>query len=158
MNRRNRHWSANSKTLTALAIFTGIGAVAFLWWSTKEWPYEPRASFQSSDANWADNEILAKGRDFHAMVYGFEMYRIQCDASDATLIRTTRRNWLNFNAWSNYKADIKWKVPYARANKAIGTYYPPVNMEHCANQGVTQQMLDLADERAKDYISSLESS
>ncbi len=148
-------WIVRRRLIFILAATLILGSVAITLWAARDWPRVPHVSFQSSDGNWADNEVLAKGRDFDAMVFGFELYKIQCDANDADLIRTTRQNPLNLEARDNYRADAKWKVPYGMADKSIGTYYPPVGLDHCANHPVRQETLDLARENTNSYIASL---
>ena len=146
---------ARRKLIVILVATLLLVSVPITLWAARDWPRVPHVSFQSSDGNWADNEVLAKGRDFDAMVFGFELYRIQCDANDAVLVRTTRQNPLNLEARDNYRTDAKWKVPYGRADKSIGTYYPPVGLDHCANQPVKQETLDRAREKANAYVASL---
>jgi hypothetical protein len=48
-------------------------------------------AFQSSDGKWASREVLMKGHQFDHIVVGFEAYKIECDAQNATLQRITPR-------------------------------------------------------------------
>jgi hypothetical protein len=134
-----------------LLLIIAIAAVGFGYW----WHHEPDAFFQSSDANWADSELLWKGRDFRTVVIRFELYRIQCDAPDASLIRTSIRNPVNVFAWYNYLTDSKWLVPYGQRDDSIETYYPAVHSEHCANKAVSEEDYIAARERASNYVSAL---
>ena len=92
-------------------------------------------SFQSSDGEWADSEVLFKGREFQGIREGFETYRANC-ARDARLQRTTPKpKWNAFDHWFNDYSAPKWQVPYAPAlPNAVRGYYPPVDIKHCANR------------------------
>ena len=113
-------------------------------------------SFQSSDGEWADGEVLMKGRDFEAVVVRFQLYRSKCNAS-ALLQRTTRKpHWFTVEHWFNDYSEPKWLVPYADAlPKATPGYYPPVSATHCANQGATWEEFSQAEDRARDLIADL---
>ncbi len=55
-------------------------------------------AFQSSDGNWADREVLSKGRKFEQIVVLFELYKLKCNAPNAQLQRVTRKplsKWFN---------------------------------------------------------------
>lgn len=117
-------------------------------------------AYQSSDGNWADNEIQLKGRNFHTMVFGFEAYKLACGAPDAKLQRTTRRpSFINPKYWFNDYSDPKWQVLLSdpHPNLEGKSYYPPVNMDHCANKGLKEEDFDLIQKRTEGYISSLTS-
>ena len=125
----------------ALIILLGYSFVAWFSW--------PAVSFESSDGGWRDHEILLKDRDFQAMVYFFEHYKIVCDANEALLVRTTEINRLNIFYWPSYIADKKWKIPYRaptenRANRAC--YDTASHSEEISNTAIL---------RSREFVESL---
>jgi hypothetical protein len=101
--------------ITALTIiFLVLGYLAY---------NNPSASFRSSDNQWADSEVVFKGRQFdNAIVPEFESYKLQCSAPKAKLIRTTKQQWVDIFAWPSYFTNPKWRVPYGEPNEALGDY------------------------------------
>jgi hypothetical protein len=85
--------------------------------------YRPFVAFESSDGKWLDHENLIKGRDFREIVYYFEKYRLRCNASAVTMIRTTPKNPMNIFGWPSYLFDEKWKLEYRKALNVFPTDY-----------------------------------
>lgn len=115
-------------------------------------------AFQSSDGNWADNEVLFKGRGFESMVFYFELYKIRCEVEDVSLQRVTDKpSIFKASRWFDDYSQKKWKVPLAdhHPNLKGAFYYPNVSMEHCYNGGSTKDESDLAEKRANEYLSRL---
>lgn len=48
---------------------------------------ETNIRVQSSDGEWADGEVLFKGRDFESLVFTHELYKLACNAPSATIER-----------------------------------------------------------------------
>lgn len=120
-------------------------------------PPKTNVSFQTDDGEWADREVLFKGRDFESMVFSYEVYKIVCDKPNAILQRTTRKpQFWNLEWWFDDFNHPKWAVSYAQQHKNFRGeyYYPPVSMEHCFNKSVKAGVLDLAKSRADEYITS----
>jgi len=80
-------------------------------------------AFESSESNWADQEVLFKGRDFEGILGLFEKYKASCGLPNATLYRTTEPTWYNVFGWWSYWHDAKWKVPY-QAPRMTGYFEP----------------------------------
>jgi hypothetical protein len=111
-------------------------------------------SFQSSDGEWADSEDLWKGRTFEQIVFFFELYKIKCVQPDSRLQRITKKPKIyTLENWANDYRDLKWHIPYVEPlPNTEGGHYPPLTREHCDNIPVSQQQLDLAHQRATQYI------
>ena len=117
-------------------------------------------AFQSSDGDWADSEVLIKGRVFESIVVLFELYKIRCQNPDVVLQRITNEpNILSISRWFDNFNDLKWKVPYAEHHPNLkGAYYfPPVSIEHCYNGSAKADEIKMAEEHANQYLSSLAS-
>ena len=115
-------------------------------------------AFQSSDGNWADNEVLFKGRNFESMVFYFELYKIRCDIDNVSLQRLTKKpNIFTASRWFDDYGQKKWKVPLATHHPKLNGahYYPKVTMDHCYNGGSTKEELALARKKASQHLSSL---
>jgi hypothetical protein len=116
----------------------------------------PNASFRSSDSNWASHEILWKGLDFERMAFGFEGYRIKCQADSAQLVRTTKMLWWNVFAWPSYMTDPKWNVPYGEPDERIGSNSPRgfsgFSSHDCARRGFKGDEIALIMERSAALI------
>jgi hypothetical protein len=109
-------------------------------------------ALQSSDGEWADSEVLLKGRNYEAVLVLFEVYRAKC-APAAVLQRTSGKpGWLSLDHWFNDYGSPKWRVPYA-APMRKGYYRPPAST-HCANQGASAQELSAARERARRILAN----
>jgi hypothetical protein len=106
-----------------LVLFFSSIAVWIVW--SVGWP---NVSFESSEGNWADQEVQFKARDYEAILWYFEKYKTLCGLPNATLIRTTKQNWYNVVAWWSYWHDAKWKVPYRPPLRTA--YFEPA----CANK------------------------
>lgn len=140
----------------------GIGFIGLLsFWGFGIYVFESKGtdvSFQSSDGNWADNEVLFKGRTFESIAALFELYKIRCNAPNASLQRVTGKpSIFTASRWfDNYEAK-KWQVPLAPRHDSLNgaSYYPKASMEHCYNTGATENELAIAIARANEYISSL---
>jgi hypothetical protein len=115
----------------------------------------PDVKFRSSDSNWADGESQSKGRDFDSVVTYFELYRLDCNAPSARLLRTTRREWWNVFAWPSYLLDPKWQVPYAEPDERIGYYYPPITAEHCYNVPRSMDQFQRAKDEMRRFVEGL---
>ncbi|HEX5056973.1 MAG TPA: hypothetical protein VFX02_10800 [Gammaproteobacteria bacterium] len=104
-------------------------------------------AFQSSDGNWADSEVLFKGRDFDSIVIYFELYKISCNAPDAQLQRVTDKPNIFSMSWWFDDFDLpKWKVPLAMEH--------PESLGDC--DGARKEgEYELAKQRAAAYIASL---
>lgn len=69
-------------------------------------------AFESTKGDWADHEVLSKGRKYEFIARLFQRYKVACGWVDATLVRTTLQNPYNVFAWYSYATDEKWNVPY----------------------------------------------
>jgi hypothetical protein len=78
--------------------------------------YRPSVTFESSDGKWRDRELLLKGRYFREVTYYFEKYKLRCNATAVTMIRTTPKTLLNIFAWPSYLFDEKWKLEYRESS------------------------------------------
>lgn len=98
--------------VTAAVLILGAQLVAgwALGWFAAE------ISVESSDGHWADREALAEGRDYTDSISLFMQYRIECDAGEAVLYRTTRIPWWNPLVWPSIALDDKWRIPYREAS------------------------------------------
>ena len=118
-------------------------------------------AFQSSDGKWASREVLMKGLDFEGIVFSFELYKIECDAQNATLQRITPKPpWYSPRHYYNNYQDPKWLVRYAEAYEHIksGSGFKHPSRDHCINKGHSwEQNRSEAKKRAKTYISDLSS-
>lgn len=114
-------------------------------------------SFQSSDGQWADHERPADGRGFAAVLMNFELYRLQCDAPDAELQRTTPTpRWYTLRFWLEDRSRPEWKLPYAEALPYMESGdYPPAYMQHCANLPASPEMFEAAAARSRERVSML---
>jgi hypothetical protein len=87
-------------------------------------------AFESSDGEWADNEVLMKGRDFEVILSSFEAYRLKCNRPEVSLIRTTEPGWFTDTG------SPKWNVPYRLPSPDIaGGYRQP----DCMQGGYSQE-------------------
>ncbi|MFN3809427.1 MAG: hypothetical protein ACK4S6_02315 [Roseateles asaccharophilus] len=80
-------------------------------------------AFESSAGDWADTEVLMKGRDYAMIAAGFARYQRSC-GSHASLLRTTPMRVHHVFSWPSYAMDPKWQVPYAPAQIAQGYKRP----------------------------------
>jgi hypothetical protein len=112
---------------------------------------KPDAHFRSSDSNWAGSEYSFKGVYFEGVAVSFEIYRLKCQADTAQLVRTTKMRWWNIFAWPSYATDPKWNVPYGIPDKRIEASYPQ-GLKGCAYQGLTNDDITLARERAATLV------
>jgi len=111
----------------------------------------PSVAFRSSDGKWADNEVVFKGRTFQdVIVPEFEMYKLQCSAPHATLLRTDAIAWYDVFAWPSCLTNPKWRVPYADPNPALDDYH----VSDCVHLGPTADWKK-ADANARWYINGL---
>jgi hypothetical protein len=112
--------------------------------------------FQSSDGEWADSEILTKGRRFEDIATLFELYRSKCNSA-ASLQRTTRRpSWFTFEHWFNDYSEPKWLVPYAEGlPKTASGHYPEASANHCANRPAGWEEPMGAEEGARSCVAGL---
>lgn len=70
-------------------------------------------SFMSSDGEWSDQEDMINGYNFEKVLLSFELYRIQCGQSDATLYRTkAKKKPYKWAWWFDDHSSPKWSVPY----------------------------------------------
>ena len=112
--------------------------------------------FQSSDGEWAESEVLMKGRRFEDVAMLFELYRSRCNSA-ASLQRTTGQPaWFTFQHWFNNYSEPKWLVSYAEGlpNTASG-HYPEGSANHCANRPASREELMAAEERARSFVADL---
>lgn len=116
-----------------------------------------RLSFQSSEGDWSDTAYPAVGRDFQSVVLSFELYKIQCETSDARLERITRKpRWYAPESWFNDYSAPQWQVPYAEPSPYAATgNFPPAQIEHCANTLVRAEDFERARQAARRYVRSL---
>lgn len=113
-------------------------------------------AFQSSDGEWADREVILKGRVFDELLVSFEVYRARC-APGAVLQRITERpSWRTPEHWFNDYARPKWQVPLAGPlpNSREGLYPSPF-VQHCANGGTTPHEWSAARARAQRLLADL---
>ena len=80
-------------------------------------------SFESSTGDWADSEVLFKGRDFTLIERQFQSFQATCSKPSAALVRTTAFPWYNVFAWPSYFTEPKWQVPFQAAR--LSTYQRP---------------------------------
>ena len=73
--------------------------------------FPPDAVFESSDGVWTDGTCEIKSRDFHAVLWSFEAYRLKHNKPGVTIVRITPEPEHPTN-----NADIKWKVPFAHSS------------------------------------------
>jgi hypothetical protein len=136
--------------LYILVLFVMV-AVASPFLMFTYWMYgNPDVDFRSSDSNWADSEVRFKGRQFEDIVFLFELYKLDCDAPTAKLVRTTPIRWYNLLAWPSYLRDIKWNVSYREGGPAISGYYEPSCMH-----GSSHEQDERAEKKASEYIHHL---
>lgn len=117
------------------------------------------STFESSDANWCDMEVLIKGRGLDEVVFHFELYKLLCDAPTATLVRTTTKNPFNIFAWPGYLYDEKWKLPY-RAPSGItqeSLFGKIIGEGRCYSTPKTGQDLDIVHQRTQKFMENLSS-
>jgi hypothetical protein len=81
-------------------------------------------SYESTRGDWADREVLDKGRNLKLITILFEHYKRACSAHDAALVRTTPENFYNPFLWYSYATDPKWDIPY-RQPRVQGRLSPP---------------------------------
>jgi hypothetical protein len=114
-------------------------------------------AFQSSDGEWAQDEVLIKGRKFENILVDFEAYKIKCNAQNAVLQRITKKpSWYSPSHYYNNYQDPKWLVPYAEAYEHTKSgRYPPVLLDHCLKRGYSDEVWSEAGKRAKFYISKI---
>ena len=115
-------------------------------------------AYQTSDGTWADNEVLFKGRNFEGIVFGYELYKIVCNAPDIELQRITKKpNFLTVSWWFDDFDSPKWKVPVADPHPNLDGkfYYRPKEKKHCSNQPVSKEHLAQARRKAIEYINEL---
>ncbi len=113
---------------------------------------KPNTHFRSSDSNWASREYSFKGIYFEEVAYGFELYRLKCQADTAQLVRTTKIRWWNVFAWPSYATDPKWNVPYGVPDMRIEA--SPQGFRGCAILRLTSDEMALAQERAAILVQS----
>ncbi len=97
------------KILKSILVLAVIGIVGN--WGLGIYLFDSKGTdvaFQSSDGNWADNEVLFKGRGFESMVFYFELYKIRCEVEDVSLQRVTDKP-------SIFKAS-RWFDDYSQKN------------------------------------------
>lgn len=136
------------------AFFVGLFCLRF---TVMEGTY---LSFQSSDGKWTDAEFPSKGHDFHAVVFDFELYKMNCQVPEVTLQRTTKRPaWYEPESWFNDYSDPKWLVPYAdpTTNSASSADSSPAP-EDCKNKGFKLSEIHELDGRVTALINTLKES
>jgi hypothetical protein len=115
-------------------------------------------AFQASDGNWADNEVLFKGRSFESIVFSYELYKIVCGIPEVQLQRITEKPSIFTTSWWFDDFDSpKWRVPIAKRHPNLEgeSYYRPKDKEHCSNQPVSKEHLEQAEEQTIEYINEL---
>jgi len=80
--------------------------------------------FESSDGIWTDNTVEMKGRNFRAVLWTFEAYKLKHNKPDVTLVRTTPDPRWNLFRSSKEKSKPEWKVSYSEPS---GTAKHPFN-------------------------------
>lgn len=136
-----------------------LGCLFF--WSLGVYVFESQGTdfaYQTSDGNWADNEVLFKGRNFEGIVFGYELYKIVCNAPEVKLERITEKPSLFTVSWWFDDFDSpKWKIPKAEPHLNLEGrfYYRSQDKEHCSNRPVSKEHLEQASKRAVEYISGL---
>ena len=119
--------------LISLAFVAAL-AVGFLAWFVGAFS-GTNVAFQSSDGEWADSEMMFKGRDFGSIQRGFEAYRNNCSATSVLQRTTPKPKWHTLDHWFNDYNSPKWQVPFAPAlPNAVSGYYPPIHIRHCENK------------------------
>ncbi|ABD81586.1 hypothetical protein [Saccharophagus degradans] len=120
---------------------------------------ETNIRVQSSDGEWADGEVLFKGRDFEGLVFTHELYKLVCNAPSAKIERTTPKpKMYELAHWFNDYSEPKWKIPFQEVHpNLVGKpIYPIVGVEHCMNKGTHKEVLSKAGDNAKKFIAELE--
>ena len=136
-----------------------LGLLAF--WSFGIYVFQSHGTdvaYQTSDGNWADNEVLFKGRNFEGIVFGYELYKIVCNVPDVELQRITEKpNFLKVSWWFDDFESPKWKVPKAEHHPNLDGkfYYRPQEKNHCSNQSVSKEHIAQASRKATEYINEL---
>jgi len=121
-------------SLIAIACMSVL-AVGYLAWLVGAFS-GTNIAFQSSDGEWADSEVVFKGRDYEYIRESFEIYRANCSPTSVLQRTTLKPKWYALDHWFNDYSSPKWQVPYAPAlPNAVDGYYPPVHIRHCANKG-----------------------
>jgi len=81
--------------------------------------------FESSDGVWSDFTNDLKGRDFYAVLWTFEHYKMKQNMSDVTLVRITPEP-KNDRKWSKEdREDPKWKVVIGTSSGHARAYFAP---------------------------------
>ena len=143
------------KVISTLLIITGVCVLIITLGVATNGFQGTNVVLQSSDGEWADSEVLLKGREFNQLVVLFELYKIKCQRGSAVLQRITEKpRFVNPTSWFGDESNPKWKVPFSlpHPNLEGETYYPPVSMDHCSNRGTTDNEYDIAQSRADEYL------
>ena len=88
-----------------------------------------KVSFQSSDGEWADGEVIFKGRNFETALHVFEKYKSKCNKPEVTLQRTTKEPTIfRLSYWIHGVEGPIWEIPYSTPHpnlKGEAVSYPP---------------------------------
>ena len=115
-------------------------------------------AFQTSDGEWAESEVLFKGRTFEVVVLGYEMYKIACNLPNVELQRITKKpNPLVVTWWFDDFNNEKWKVPLADHHSKLNGefYYRKNGVNGCSNNLRYSELEEQARERSKIFIDLL---
>ena len=86
-------------------------------------------SFQSSNGEWADGEVIFKGRNFESVLFFFEKYKSKCNKPEVILQRTTKKpTMFRLAYWIHGVEEPKWEIPYSNPHpnlKGETVSYPP---------------------------------
>lgn len=109
-------------------------------------------SFCSSDGIWKAEEDMINGKNFERVLLDFELYRIRCGKPDIHLLRTKDKKMPWKWAWwfDNYDSP-KWRLPYKTKDDIELKDTNP-----CPSREYTQAEIELAKERVKAMLTSLE--
>ena len=133
-------------------LYIVASTVIFLFFTS-----ETNVKFQSSDKEWADSEVIFKGRNFESILFYFHLYKLKCNKPNVQLQRLTDKpNWYQIEHWLNDYDDLKWQVPLGEGNANTNSgYYPKVSENHCNNRGVKQEVWEQVDKQVQDYLDQL---
>lgn len=100
-------------------------AVIFLVFVVVTGAHAKDVFFESSVGVWSDFTNDLKGRDFYAVLWTFEHYKLKQNRPEVTLVRITLGP-RNDRKWSKEdREDPKWKVVIGTSSGHIRAYFSP---------------------------------